>query len=155
MLYCIIYSPQHPIVKHPQPTFLPQCERPSFTPIQNNKHNYSTVYTLSSNCLDRKLEDSAVNNFIKLTSESELKCWDSWFRLASVLLKIQFIWPWRWLTRRFERSCFLHIHYKQPSIILGSDLLRYCWRFSSSDRDVGLLDVSEDPVSFTFTRNFV
>jgi hypothetical protein len=29
------YSPQHPILKYPQPTFLPQCERPSFTPIQN------------------------------------------------------------------------------------------------------------------------
>jgi hypothetical protein len=24
------YSPQHPILKHPQTTFLPQCERPSF-----------------------------------------------------------------------------------------------------------------------------
>ena len=23
------YSPQHPILKHPQPTFLPQCERPN------------------------------------------------------------------------------------------------------------------------------
>jgi hypothetical protein len=27
------YSPQYPILKHPQPTFLPQCQRPSFTPI--------------------------------------------------------------------------------------------------------------------------
>jgi hypothetical protein len=25
---------QHLILKHPQPTFLPQCERPSFTLIQ-------------------------------------------------------------------------------------------------------------------------
>jgi len=31
------YSPQHPILRHPQATFLPHCERPSFTPIQNNK----------------------------------------------------------------------------------------------------------------------
>jgi hypothetical protein len=30
------YSPQHPILKQPQPTFLPQCQRLSFTPIQNN-----------------------------------------------------------------------------------------------------------------------
>ena len=29
------YSPQHPFLKHPQSTFLPQCEQPSFTPIQN------------------------------------------------------------------------------------------------------------------------
>ena len=27
------YSPQHPILKRPQPAFLPQCQRPSFTPI--------------------------------------------------------------------------------------------------------------------------
>jgi hypothetical protein len=27
------YSPQQPILKHPQPTLLPQCQRPSFTPI--------------------------------------------------------------------------------------------------------------------------
>ena len=26
-----------PILNHPQPTFLPQCERPSFTPMQNNR----------------------------------------------------------------------------------------------------------------------
>ena len=38
------YSPQQPILKHPQPTFLPQCQRPSFTPIQNNRQNYSSVY---------------------------------------------------------------------------------------------------------------
>jgi hypothetical protein len=31
------YSPQHPILRHSQPTFLPQCERPSFTPIQNKR----------------------------------------------------------------------------------------------------------------------
>ncbi len=38
------YSPQHPILKHPQPMFLPQCQRPSFTSIQNNRQNYSSIY---------------------------------------------------------------------------------------------------------------
>jgi len=38
------YSPQHPILKHPQPTFLTQCQRPSFTPIQNHRQNHSSVY---------------------------------------------------------------------------------------------------------------
>jgi len=33
------YPSQHPILEHPQSTFLPQCERPSFTPIQNNRLN--------------------------------------------------------------------------------------------------------------------
>ena len=38
------YSPQHLVLKHPQPPFLPQCQRPSFTPIQNNRQDYSTIY---------------------------------------------------------------------------------------------------------------
>jgi len=38
------YSPQHPILKHPQPTFLPHCERPSFMPIQNNEQNCNSVH---------------------------------------------------------------------------------------------------------------
>jgi len=29
------YSPQHPVLKHPQPTFLAQFSRPSFTPIKH------------------------------------------------------------------------------------------------------------------------
>jgi hypothetical protein len=36
-------TPQHPILKHLQPTFLPQCQRLSFTPIQN-RQNYSSIY---------------------------------------------------------------------------------------------------------------
>ena len=40
------YSSQHPILKHPDPPFLPQCERPSFTPIRNNRQNY-TLYARS------------------------------------------------------------------------------------------------------------
>ena len=35
---------QHPILKHPQCMFLPHCELPSFTLIQDNSQNYSSVY---------------------------------------------------------------------------------------------------------------
>jgi hypothetical protein len=38
------YFPQHPTLKHPQPTFLSQFERPSFTTVQNNRQNYSSAY---------------------------------------------------------------------------------------------------------------
>ena len=38
------YSPQHPILKHPQPTFLPRSKEPNFAPIQNNRQNYSSVH---------------------------------------------------------------------------------------------------------------
>jgi hypothetical protein len=44
------YSPQHPILKHPQPTFLPQCQRPSFTPTDtHSKRNVSGLDSQASN----------------------------------------------------------------------------------------------------------
>jgi hypothetical protein len=43
--------------KHPQSTFLPQCERPSFTPVQNNRQNFISVYLNFYIYLDSKLED--------------------------------------------------------------------------------------------------
>jgi hypothetical protein len=40
------YSPQHPALKNPQPIFLLHCQRPSFTPIQNDGQNYSSIYSI-------------------------------------------------------------------------------------------------------------
>ena len=40
------YSPRHLILKHPQPTFLPQYQRPSSTPIQNNRQHCSSQSAL-------------------------------------------------------------------------------------------------------------
>ena len=37
------YPFQNPILQNHQPTFLPHCERPSFIPIHNIRHNYSSV----------------------------------------------------------------------------------------------------------------
>jgi hypothetical protein len=34
------YSPQHAVLGHPQHTFFPQCQRPSFTTTQNYVQNY-------------------------------------------------------------------------------------------------------------------
>jgi hypothetical protein len=34
------YPPQHHIRENHQPTFFPQCEQPSFTPIQYNNKNF-------------------------------------------------------------------------------------------------------------------
>ena len=50
------YSPQTPILQHLQCTFHPQCERPSFTPIQNNRQNDSSEILISK-FLDSTLED--------------------------------------------------------------------------------------------------
>ena len=42
-LFCPRQFPQHRIIESSQPMFLPQCERPSFTPIQN-RNNYNSMY---------------------------------------------------------------------------------------------------------------
>jgi hypothetical protein len=56
------YFSQHPILKHPQHIFLPQCERPSFTPIQINRQSYISVTLIFifwvTNC---KTKESAPN----------------------------------------------------------------------------------------------
>ena len=52
------YSPQNPILKHPHPSFLPQCERPSFTPSSSHHKNplsyaiqtLSAIYTELNHC---------------------------------------------------------------------------------------------------------
>ena len=51
------YSPQHHVLKHPKLPFLPQCERPSFTPIHNNRQNYNSIYILIFKFLYSNLED--------------------------------------------------------------------------------------------------
>jgi hypothetical protein len=52
------YSPQHPILKHPQPMFLSQGERPCFTLLQNNGQNYK--FCISSFYI--KTKDSAAHD---------------------------------------------------------------------------------------------
>ena len=48
------YSLQHPILKYCQPTFLPQFERPCFTPIRNNRHNFSSRVETVGRTQDKK-----------------------------------------------------------------------------------------------------
>jgi hypothetical protein len=50
------YSPQHPTLSQPQNDFLPQCERPNFTPVQN-KDKIIVMYFLTFLYLDGNLED--------------------------------------------------------------------------------------------------
>ena len=58
------YSPQHHVLKHPQLPFLPQCQRPSFTPIQNNrpKLEFYISWSLHFWIATWKTKDSAPND---------------------------------------------------------------------------------------------
>ena len=51
------YSPQHTVLKYPQPAFLLQIEQPSFTPIQHNRQ-ITVLYILVFKFSDSKLEDT-------------------------------------------------------------------------------------------------
>jgi hypothetical protein len=53
------YSPQHLIRKHPQPTFLLQCQRPSFTPILSVVR--VLIYTVVIVCVLTLRNDSPVH----------------------------------------------------------------------------------------------
>ena len=41
--YLVPLSPKYP----PEPMFLPLCERPRFTPMQNNRQNYSQQHLIT------------------------------------------------------------------------------------------------------------
>jgi hypothetical protein len=50
------YIFQRPIFEHREPVFLPQCQRPSFTSIRNNRQDY-ILYIVICMFLNNKLED--------------------------------------------------------------------------------------------------
>ena len=54
------YSPQHPILNKPQPTFLPQCERLSFTP-NKTKGKFRVLYDFIFIFFKGKLEDKILH----------------------------------------------------------------------------------------------
>jgi hypothetical protein len=56
------YSPQHPVLKHPQSTFLPYCQRPSFTPIQNHRQNYSYGSPAQKCTLVRRMQNKTAGD---------------------------------------------------------------------------------------------
>jgi hypothetical protein len=79
------YSPQHPVLKHPRSMSFPQCERPSFTPIQNTWNNsfyififtflYSNVKTKLQNCILRT--ESALSFFVNTQLRVTTKKYES------------------------------------------------------------------------------
>ena len=65
------YSPQHHILKHPQLPFLPQCQRPSFTPIQNNRQN-NVIEIENSNMSIKGVRNNFLSSWANLLASAVL-----------------------------------------------------------------------------------
>ena len=50
----------------PQPMFFPKCERPSFTPIQNNMHNSSVLLASTEKKMRQEFEKKKSQEFINV-----------------------------------------------------------------------------------------
>jgi hypothetical protein len=61
------YSPQPPVLKHPQSMILPSSDRPSFIPVQNDKQNdgfiYFNVYGFRKKTVRQKTEQNGKQAF--------------------------------------------------------------------------------------------
>jgi len=108
------YLPQNPILRHPQPTFLSQCERPSFTLIQKNKQIYSTV-TLMFIFLDSKLEDKRFCN----EWQQALRDFSLLFISLSMELRFLGLFTNIWIILPHQRIYYLNLCY---DFFLHSDL---------------------------------
>ena len=81
------YSPQHHILKHPQLPFLPQCQRPSFTPIQNKRQNYINATNTHSEYVTVSPQQQYLNERASMLRNTYIACLDfkcgiyqcSWF----------------------------------------------------------------------------
>jgi hypothetical protein len=56
-----LYVRQHPVLEYPQPLILPQCQRPSFTPIRNKIHHTSVYFSLYDVIANGETKDNRRN----------------------------------------------------------------------------------------------
>jgi hypothetical protein len=119
------YYPQRSILKHPQPTFLPQCQRPTFTPTQN-KCQFIVLYILIFGFLDSNLEDKRFRtewkqpfNLLLISSWIEFRFVRIVYRylssstLSKELLSIFILWlrPACWSLRHDHVLSFISIYF--------------------------------------------
>ena len=88
------YSPQHPILKHDQPTLLSQCKRPSLTPTQHNRKKllfctskslYYCIFMLTDSCVMMKLM-----TVIASSDKHHYRSSDSFFNIDANGFQIKF-----------------------------------------------------------------
>ena len=135
------YSPQHHVLKHLQLPFLPQCQRPSFTPIQKKRPNYSS--TTSDSKLMRMVPKKSFILFIHelkyvhlqstclvpahtFSSDAGAVCSIPGTQLEECCLTL---WPWSWtFTVALELDiyslahhlCKIWIFYEPRRVALGN-----------------------------------
>jgi hypothetical protein len=101
--------PQHTILKHPQPKFLPQCDRPSFTPIQITG-KIIFLYTLIFIFLDSKLTDKdAAPNDSK--HSPNLQKWHISIFYMKACVNHEVINPVK------SSNCFMHHHFEHSKVL--------------------------------------
>ena len=87
------YSPQHNVLKHPQLPFLPQCQRPSFTPILEDQtfckinlnqavgiHNSNSNHKLYKPHWHKPFEPQTVQAALTQTIPSQLHFFPCWLQ---------------------------------------------------------------------------
>ena len=117
-----IYSPQYHVFKHPQLPFLPECQRPSFTPIQNNWTQNIYFDFLHKFVLktprSKKNRASGIKNV----------CWSS-CTVTVILLRL--LWNWNfstYLKKIFRFQNFMKIFQWKPSCNVQSKCDGTRWR---------------------------
>ena len=65
-----IYSPQHHVLKHPQLPFLPRCQRPRSTPIQNNRQILDDAKCIRLTSRTRQLWSAMIPGFRREPDEN-------------------------------------------------------------------------------------
>ena len=79
-----------PFFKHPQPTFLPQCERASLTPIRNNRQNYSSVWTSHTNTNIHNIDNTRCEKKPSTHSWPQYTSWQNKVASARSHFKIRY-----------------------------------------------------------------
>ena len=128
------YPPQHPVLEHAQPTFLPQCERRNFTTIQN-----ILLYNIIFIFLDRKPKDKRFYS-----------AWLQAFREFSLLLicpwmqfRLFMLFPNIWTVELYLYLCCHFVLYA------SLQTWTHTYVFSAfTSKPISLLAITEDYVFF-------
>jgi hypothetical protein len=119
------YSPQHLILRHPKSAFLPQCQRPTFTPIQQAELQFcissssAPLLALNSTCYPYSVVTSSEAQNAKRVSHGSK--FDS--RTEDKLPGRSLLWLMHEISRTVPQNAYRH--FLIVSVIKTSQLMLY------------------------------